>query len=196
MIMIVNTAASVMYELSGYGYDTGMNESQMPMPEQVATWIKQLELEKHPEGGWFKETYRSSETIAVAGLPARFDGDRSFCTSIYFLLSGDEFSALHRIKQDELWHFYAGTGLGVHVIDKAGHYTQKKLGSDLEQGESFQHVVEAGDWFGASVAQDGFALVGCTVAPGFDFADFEMPGRDYLLGLHPQHSDLIKRLTR
>jgi len=185
-----------MYELSGFGYDAGMNESHRPLPEQVSTWIEQLSLEKHPEGGWYREVYRSSENILSAGLPARFDGERSFCTSIYFLLSGDEFSALHRIKQDELWHFYGGSGLTVHVIDKAGRYSQKKLGSKLDLGESFQHTVEAGDWFGASVSADGYALVGCTVAPGFDFADFEMPGRDYLLGLFPMHSDIIKRLTR
>lgn len=166
------------------------------MPKQVSRWIEQLGLEKHPEGGWYRETYRSSETVSPAGLPGRFDGERSFCTSIYFLLSGDEFSALHRIKQDELWHFYGGDGLTVHVIDQAGHYKQKNLGSNIELGESFQHVVEAGDWFGASVKSGGFALVGCTVAPGFDFADFEMPGKDHLMALFPQHSNIITKLTR
>ncbi len=173
-----------------------MNEDQMSMHEQSSRWIKQLKLEKHPEGGWYREIYRSSENILSAGLPARFEGERSFCTSIYFLLSGDEFSALHRIKQDELWHFYAGDGLSVHVIDRAGLYREKKLGQNLEKGDSFQHVVRAGDWFGASVSSGASALVGCTVAPGFDFADFEMPGRDHLLALYPQHSDIIKRLTR
>ena len=173
-----------------------MNTSHTIMPEQVARWIEQLGLEKHPEGGWYRESYRSSENILSAGLPERFDGERSFCTSIYFLLSGDAFSALHRIKQDELWHFYAGDRLTVHVIDRAGRYSEKKLGSKLDQGESFQHVVEAGDWFGASVSADGYALVGCTVAPGFDFADFDMPGRDFLLNLFPQHREIIMQLTR
>jgi len=186
----------MVYEQPGFGYDAGMNESQLMMSEQVSLWIEQLGLEKHPEGGWYKETYRSSETVSSDGLPDRFDGERSFCTSIYFLLSGDEFSALHRIKQDELWHFYGGDGLSVHVIDKSGAYSEKKLGANLEQGESFQHVVEAGDWFGASVAPGAYALVGCTVAPGFDFADFEMPGRDHLLALFPMHSNIITKLTR
>jgi len=158
--------------------------------------IQSLGLQKHPEGGWYKEVYRSAESISLAGLPKRFDGERSFCTSIYFLLSGDEFSAFHRIKQDELWHFYEGESLSVHVIDKSGHYQEKKLGQDLQAGESFQHVVEAGDWFGASVPSGGYALVGCTVAPGFDFADFEMPARDALLSIYPQHRNVIARLTR
>ncbi|MDQ6997167.1 MAG: cupin domain-containing protein [Mariprofundus sp.] len=186
----------MMYELSGFGYHAGMNESHQPLPEQVSTWIEQLDLEKHPEGGWYREIYRSSEQMPSEGLPARFEGERAFCTCIYFLLSGDEFSALHRIKQDELWHFYAGDGLTVHVIDKAGVYAEKKLGPRLDQGESFQQVVEAGDWFGASLSAGGYALVGCTVAPGFDFDDFEMPGREYLLGLFPQHSNVINLLTR
>ncbi len=186
----------MMYEQAGFGYHAGMNESEANMPEQAVTWIEQLGLEKHPEGGWYKEIYRSSENIPSECLPTRFDGERSFCTSIYFLLCGDEFSALHRIKQDELWHFYAGSGLTVHVINKAGQYSQKNLGSDLGEGDSFQHVVEAGDWFGASVPADGYALVGCTVAPGFDFADFEMPGRECLLDLFPQHREIIMQLTR
>ncbi len=117
-------------------------------------------------------------------------------TSIYFLLSGDEFSALHRINQDEVWHFYDGDGLTVHIIDKAGHYHEKQLGRDLANGESFQHVVEAGDWFGASVPSGGHALVGCTVAPGFDFADFEMAKRHTLIDAHPDHREIITRLTR
>jgi len=160
------------------------------------TLVDSLGLQKHPEGGWYRETYRSAGTVPLHGLPGRFDGERSFCTSIYFLLSGDEFSAFHRIKQDELWHFYDGDGLTVHVIDKAGNCLEKKLGRDSEKGECFQQVVEAGDWFGASVPSGGFALVGCTVAPGFDFADFEMPSRQELLSLYPQHRAVIEKLTR
>jgi len=159
-------------------------------------WIETLALEKHPEGGWYREVYRSQGVIPQAGLPVEFDGARSFCTSIYFLLSGDEFSAFHRIWQDELWHFYDGDGLTVHVIDRAGNYSEKRLGRNPQQGESFQHVVAAGDWFGASVPSGGFALVGCTVAPGFEFNDFEMPCREDLTTLYPQHRDIIERLTR
>jgi len=164
--------------------------------KDASTWIQHLNLLPHPEGGWFKEVYRSSEYIPQSALPERFNGSRSFCTSIYFLLRDDEFSAFHRIKQDELWHFYAGDALSVHVINTAGQYAEKKLGSHIEQGESFQHVVEAGDYFAASLPAGGFALVGCTVAPGFDFADFEMPSRDDLINIFPAQKSIIHTLTR
>ncbi|OIO71631.1 MAG: hypothetical protein AUJ57_06885 [Zetaproteobacteria bacterium CG1_02_53_45] len=166
------------------------------MEAMADEWVRSLGLQKHPEGGWYKEIYRSAESIPVSALPERFTSARSFCTSIYFLLSDNEFSAFHRIKQDELWHFYDGDGLSVHVIDRDGNYVEKLLGRKPQEGESFQHVVRAGDWFGASVAPGGYALVGCTVAPGFDFSDFEMAARDELLELFPQHRDLITRLTR
>jgi len=164
--------------------------------DQIEKLIDSLGLEQHPEGGWYREVYRSSERIPLAGLPERFNGERAFCTSIYFLLAGDAFSAFHRIKQDELWHFHDGDGLTVHVIDKAGDYQQKRLGRNSEAGEAYQHVVEAGDYFAASVASGGYALVGCTVAPGFDFADFEMPTRASMLALFPQHKTVIQQLTR
>jgi len=157
--------------------------------------IASLALEKHPEGGWYQEVYRSTGVIPQAALPEGFVDERAYSTSIYFLLSGNEYSAFHRIKQDEMWHFYEGDGLTVHVIDKSGDYSEKKLGRNLQDGESFQQLVEAGDWFGASVPSGGFALVGCTVAPGFDFADFEMADRESLLSQFPQHHAMIKGLT-
>ncbi len=160
-------------------------------------WIDGLKLRRHPEGGWFRETYRSAESVAKAYLPPRFTGDRSFSTAIYFLLESGDLSALHRIKQDEVWHFYDGSPLTIHVIDPAGNYSAIRLGRDLAAGEGPQAVVRAGDWFGASVEEPGsYALVGCTVAPGFDFADFEMPGREELCRLFPQHRAVIERLTR
>lgn len=158
-------------------------------------WIKQLGLIRHPEGGWFVETYRSMESVSGSALPERFSGDRSFCTAIYFLLEQGDFSALHRIKSDELWHFYAGGRLNVEVISPAGLHEQKILGNDPASGESFQAVVSAGSWFGAE-AVDGFALVGCTVAPGFDFSDFELGCCDELNRQFPQHDELIRRMTR
>ncbi|MDQ6991896.1 MAG: cupin domain-containing protein [Mariprofundus sp.] len=166
------------------------------MLKSAEKWIADLGLQQHPEGGWYREVYRSSETIAVEGLAKRFDGERCCCTSIYFLLQGSEFSAFHRIKQDELWHFYQGDGLSVHVIDKRGNYSQKRLGSGLNDGEAFMQVVEAGDWFGATVAPGSYALVGCTVAPGFDFADFEMAEFQALVASYPQHKVIIEQLTR
>jgi predicted cupin superfamily sugar epimerase len=160
-------------------------------------WIDTLHLQRHPEGGSYRETYRAAEALAQATLPARFGGDRAFSTAIYFLLEGDDFSALHRIKQDEVWHFYDGSSLTVHVIDPAGNYTALRVGRDLDRGELPQAVVAAGCLFGATVNEpNSYALAGCTVAPGFDFADMEMPGREELCRLYPQHRELIDRLTR
>jgi predicted cupin superfamily sugar epimerase len=165
--------------------------------EEARYWIDGLRLLPHPEGGFYRETYRSDEGIARAGLPGRFTGDRAFSTAIYFLLAGADFSALHRIKQDEVWHFYDGSTLVVHVIDPEGEYSAIKLGRRLEDGECPQAVVKAGCWFGASLAEaDSYAFVGCTVAPGFDFADFEMPTREQFLNLFPRHEAIIRKLTR
>lgn len=159
--------------------------------------IKALNLQPHPEGGWYRETYRSTETIAASALPKRFDGPRCYATAIYFLLNSENFSALHRIKSDEQWHFYSGSPLTVHVIHADGRYTQIKLSSKLEEGETFQAVVPRGCWFGATVdTPDAYALVGCSVAPGFDFADFEMAQAESLSQEFPQHAELIARLTR
>lgn len=156
-----------------------------------------LALERHPEGGWYRETYRAAELIPATALPARFDGERAFTTAIYFLLAPGEFSALHRIKSDELWHFYSGTTLTVHVITPDGEHRTIRLGADIAGGETFQAPVSAGSWFGAEVSGPGeYALVGCTVAPGFDFADFEMAGRAALLAAYPEHEKIIRRLTR
>ncbi len=160
-------------------------------------WIEKLEMQKHPEGGYYKETYRSEGSIPAMGLPASYAGSRSFATGIYFLLDNDNFSALHRLKQDEMWHFYAGTSLAVHVIDSTGQYKMIRLGTNLDEGEVFQAVVPGGSYFGSEVIdKDSYALVGCTVSPGFDFRDFEMPSADALKELFPQHSELIQRLTR
>jgi predicted cupin superfamily sugar epimerase len=160
-------------------------------------WIETLQLSRHPEGGWFREVYRAEETIPHQSLPSRFTGDRHYSTAIYFLLNETDFSALHRIKQDELWHFYAGTSLTIHMIDPAGDYSTVTLGKDVQAGEDLLAVVKAGWLFGATVDDPSFyALVGCTVAPGFDFADFEMPSRAQLLEQFPQHGHIIEKLTR
>jgi predicted cupin superfamily sugar epimerase len=165
--------------------------------KSAAEWIERLQLLRHPEGGYYRETYRSEEGIARAALPGRFTGDRSFSTAIYFLLAGTDFSALHRIKQDEVWHFYDGSALTVHVIDRAGNYSVLKMGRNIDAGEMLQGVVRAGCFFGATVsAPNSYALAGCTVAPGFDFADFEIPGRMRLLEAYPQHREIIEKLTR
>lgn len=162
----------------------------------VQELIEQLELSRHPEGGWFRETYRSNETVSAASLPERFGGSRAFSTAIYYLLEFGDMSAMHRIKADEIWHFYAGTALLIHCISAAGSYQLLRLGADPAAGERFQVVVPAGCWFGAEPVAQGFALVGCTVAPGFDFADFEMADAGQLCERYPQHVELIMRMSR
>jgi uncharacterized protein len=159
-------------------------------------WIDRLNLEPHPEGGWYRQTYRAPLTLPHSALPS-YAGDRAASTAIYFLLAGDQFSALHRLRSDEVWHFYTGSGLIVHVITPEGDYRQLLLGSNAAAGEEFQAVVPAGCWFGSSLRQPNtYALVGCTVAPGFDFADFEIARRNDLAAQYPQHRNIIERLTR
>lgn len=159
-------------------------------------YIKKLGLQKHPEGGWFKEVYRSDEEIAGGHLPERYSGSRHHSTSIYFLLTSDTFSAFHRIKSDELWHFYVGSPVTIYMIDDKGMYSEIKLGRDIDAGEVFQCVIPKSVWFGAKVnSADSFCLVGCTVAPGFHFDDFELAERDELLKLFPQYKEIIERLT-
>ena len=156
-------------------------------------WIERLGLMPHPEGGWFKEVYRSHERIDQDSLPERFNGARVFSTAIYLLLSAGEISRLHRIKQDEVWHFYDGSPLRLHRIRPDGEHIEHVVG--LSENALPLAVVPAGDFFGAEIIGDGFSLVGCTVAPGFDFADFEMPSRDELYQSFPQHGELIQKLT-
>jgi len=160
-------------------------------------YIRALKLQPHPEGGWYRESYRSAESIPQDALPERFPGPRRFATAIYFLLTSDSCSALHRIKSDELWHFHAGSALTLHLFDPDADYRALLLGPDPRSGESFQALAPAGCWFGATVEQpESFALVGCTVAPGFDFADFELGERAALLREYPSQRRLIERLTR
>jgi predicted cupin superfamily sugar epimerase len=159
--------------------------------------IKHFQLEKHPEGGYFKEVYRSSESIAKSTLPSRFSGDRSFSTAIYFLLETTDFSAFHRIKSDEIWHFYSGSALTIFELTENGKLLKHFLGSDLSNHENFQIIIKAGSWFGARLNFPGsFAFVGCTVAPGFDFYDFELADRNSLIKNYPEHKELIISLTK
>jgi uncharacterized protein len=160
-------------------------------------WIQKLSLQSHPEGGYYRQSYRSDLLLPREALPRQFTGPRSASTAIFFLLEGENFSAFHRLRSDELWHFYLGEPLIVHVIDGDDSYSQIHLGSDAEAGEVLQAVVKAGCWFAAQVERKkSFSLVGCTVAPGFDFEDFELAKREELTRRHPQHRDVIERLTR
>jgi predicted cupin superfamily sugar epimerase len=167
------------------------------MPKDARYWIEKLALEAHPEGGYFRQTYRSGVLIAKEALPPGFSGARAASTAIYFLLDGENFSAFHRLQSDEMWHFYSGGPLAVHVIDPEGRYSEIKLGSDPEANEAFQAVVKAGCWFASHVRDpESYALVACTVSPGFDFADFELAKRNELVELYPQHRKLIEKFTR
>lgn len=166
----------------------------MLSPQQL---IQQYNLQPHPEGGWYKETYRSAEQISASALPERFSGARSFSTAIYFLLEQGNFSAFHRIKSDECWHFYAGDQLDVYVLQQDGRLDIIHLGNDISKGQLFQFVVPANCWFASRPAAGShFCFVGCTVAPGFDFADFEMAGAAILASKFPHHENIIKPLCR
>lgn len=159
--------------------------------------IQKLQLTKHPERGYYQEIYRASETINADALPERYTSNRTFGTSIYFLLKSEDISHFHRLQSDEIWHFYAGSPLILHMINSYGDYSTIRLGSDIENGELFQCVVKADTWFGATVLKsDSFSLVGCTMTPGFDFEDFELGKRNKLLQLYPQHKSIIQKLTK
>ncbi len=160
-------------------------------------WINQLSLLPHPEGGHYQEVYRSEGTIPADALPAKYGGARSFATSIYFMLQAGEVSHFHRIQSDELWYFHAGSALTVSVIYPDGKLEELQVGPNVEKGETLQAIVPAGTIFGSSVnTPDAYSLVGCMVAPGFDFADFELFTTSQLLAEYPQHEAVIRKLTK
>src|SRR6476661_2662475 len=167
------------------------------MTNSAKYWIDKLGLIAHPEGGYYRETYRSGLSIARDALPPQFTGPRLVSTAIYFLLESNNFSAFHRLRSDELWHFHAGGPITVHVIEPDGSYSGIQLGADPDAGQVLQAVVKSQRWFASEVRDaTSFALAGCTVAPGFDFADFELGKRSDLVNIYPQHRALIERLTR
>lgn len=167
------------------------------MNKRIKEIVEKLEMNPHPEGGFYKETYRSDGIVPQNVLEKEFTGDRNYCTAIYFLLTSDNFSAFHRIKQDEVWHYYEGSSLYVHVINLNGEYNKYAVGINLDQGEVPQLVVPAGCWFASSVKnKNGYSLVGCTVSPGFDFEDFELAERANLIREFPNHKPVITKFTR
>jgi hypothetical protein len=159
-------------------------------------WIQVLGLAPHPEGGHFRETYRAAESVPAGALPARYDGARALATAIYYLLQRGECSRLHRVRSDEMWHCYDGDPVTLYLLDHAAGVTTIVMGRDAAGGQVPQALVPAGRWFGAAVEPPGaYALVGCTVAPGFDFADFELAERAALVRAFPDQAALIARLT-
>jgi hypothetical protein len=155
--------------------------------------ISRLDLQPHPEGGYYKEYYRSELEI----MPKGFKGARNVSTAIYFMLTENMFSAFHRIKSDEIWHHYLGGTAEIHILEPNGAYRIDRLGSGLELGNDLQVVVPANSWFASRlVPDDGFMLAGCTVAPGFDFRDFQLAERQELIEKFPGYRDIIETLTR
>jgi predicted cupin superfamily sugar epimerase len=150
--------------------------------------IATYRLQPHPEGGWYRETFRSAERVTTSAGTVR-----SATTSIYFLLTAEKFSAFHRLASDETWHFYRGDPVTVEVIAASGTHEVRVLGAD----DVLQTTVAGGAYFAAHVdAPDGYALVGCDVAPGFEFADFHLTTRSMLTAAYPHLAPLIARYTR
>ena len=164
------------------------------MHAKSSKYIKQLGLKKHPEGGYFREVYRSGEIILPKHLPGRYKSSRNFSTSIYFLLEGKQFSSFHFLQSDEIWHFYDGCPVIFYIIDKKGNLTLQKLGR--ENNSNFQLTIKKQNWFAAELSdKKSFALFGCTVSPGFEFDDFKLGNRELLKRKFPQHGSLINKLT-
>jgi predicted cupin superfamily sugar epimerase len=161
----------------------------------AADLIRLLRLQPHPrEGGWFRETYRADEVLA--GLPGRYGGGRAVSTAIYYLLTPGTCSALHRLASDEVFHFYRGDPVRMLQLFPDGQGREVVVGPQIERGQSPQVVVPRGVWQGSLLEPGGaFALLGCTVAPGFDFADYEHGKREELIRQYPAFADLIRRLT-
>lgn len=159
--------------------------------------IRQFDLQPHPEGGWYRQTYKAKEKVAGDKLPSRFGGGRCFSTAIYFLLEKGNFSAFHRIKSDECWHFYDGDPLNIYILHPDGTLEIIILGKDFEKGQQFQFVVPAGCWFASRPsAGSEYSFVGCTVAPGFEFEDFELAAANVLTEKYKKHKKLISKYCR
>ena len=173
----------------------------MPGAQPTASEIiRRLDLLRHPEGGYFRETYRSQESLLPKSLPRRYQGKRSIATAIYYLLQRGDFSALHRIQSDELWHFHSGASLEIITLSGTGIFSKVCLGLDLKKGQRPQVCIPRGVWFGAVVRKSrgeaDYTLTSCTVAPGFDFKDFEMAQRADLLKKFPHERSVILKWTR
>jgi len=159
-------------------------------------WIEKLSLSPHPEGGYFNETFAASDIINTDNLQRDYKGSRKAYTAIYFLLKSGQISRLHRLKSDELWNYHSGSSVTIYLIDPDGKYREEKLGPNPDNGESFQIIIKAGCWFGATVDKsDTYSLIGCFVSPGFEYIDFELAEREELIKKYPEHNSIIQKLT-
>jgi predicted cupin superfamily sugar epimerase len=159
--------------------------------------IELLNLQPHPkEGGYFRETYRAPASVAAEHLPGNYPAARSVCTAIYYLLTPETFSALHRLPGDEIFHHYLGDAVEMLQMHPDGRSEIVRIGPNLAAGEQPQLVVPGGTWQGSKLAAGGaFALLGCTVAPGFDYADYEHGDRAKLIAAYPDRAAQIRSLT-
>lgn len=174
-----------------------VSRKAIPSTDQAAEIISRLKLTPHPEGGWYSEIYRSDEIIHNSALPERYSEPHNFSTSIYFLLGSNDFSAFHRIRSDETWHFYKGSPVAIYVISPQGEFSEIIMGNNLRKQQQLQFTIKRGSWFAAKIKGNGpYALVGCTVSPGFEFADFELGIRQKLTEKFPQLSKIICEFTR
>lgn len=157
--------------------------------------IKKLRLTSHPEGGYYLETYRSKQKMEEDSLRKHYKGSRNVSTAIYYLLEGRQVSHFHKLKSDEIWHFYKGSSAALHCLNVSG-YEKIIVGNNLSKGEVPQYVINAGTWFAAEVKnKKSYSLIGCTVAPGFNFVDFKLANRSELLRKFSEHKKLILRFT-
>lgn len=166
-----------------------------PRAEQI---IEALGLTPLPmEGGYYSETYRCGERIPRAVVDSRYPSERSICTAIYYLLTPEMFSAMHRVRSDEIFHFYRGDPVEMLMLYPDGSHELVMLGSDVLSGEKPQMLVPHGVWQGCMLKAGGeYALMGCTVAPGFEFEDYEHGDRTSLISAYPDCKRIITKLTR
>ncbi len=163
--------------------------------QHIINWLK---LKPHPEeGGFYSETYRCLENISQPCLPERYASPRSMGTAIYYLLTPETFSAIHRLRTDEIFHFYLGDPVTMLQLLPDGSSKVLTLGTDILNDQQLQLIVPRNTWQGSFLNPGGtFALLGCTMAPGFDFVDYEHGSREALLQAYPNQKDLILRLTK
>lgn len=165
------------------------------MAPTIETLIEHYELQPHPEGGYYKELYKAEGLIPQRALSNSFQGDRSYSTGIFYLLPKGSKSSFHKIPSDEMWHFYLGGPLNIVEITEEGDIKETRLGQEISNGCVLNYVVPGNTWFGAYPAEGTeYALVGCTVAPGFDFADFEMGEENKLVSEFPKAQDMVEKL--
>jgi uncharacterized protein len=167
------------------------------MNDNAKKIIESLNLNAHPEGGFFREIYRSDETLSNKTLPVRYTSQRTFSTSIYYMLVENQISHFHCLKSDETWHYYTGSQVIIHCLEPDGTYNQIKIGCQFENSIFPQFTIKKGTWFAAEIEdKNSYSLIGCTVAPGFEYDDFELGNRNSLFEQFPNHKELITRFTK